>query len=171
MKLSSKASRTRRSSTCLGQTQRRSVLGSPPTTSLTSPSRPVEPSRLLGGSSWSGTPRCTPVDSPASERPGDGLRQQLARDWRQLGGHEPHGSGTPRGSAMSAWPQRRAAPNRSQHRATVPPTPNDGHGSTSSRRTSASSTRSWPFFTRSWDGPRASRSTTCTGRCCVGVAP
>jgi hypothetical protein len=51
----------------LGQTQHRSVLGLPPTTSPTSPSRPAEMDRWAGGSSWSGTLQCTPVDSPASQ--------------------------------------------------------------------------------------------------------
>jgi hypothetical protein len=63
---SSEASRTTSSSACWGQTQHRSVLGSPPTTSPTSPSRPAETDRWACGSSWSGTPQCTPVDSPAS---------------------------------------------------------------------------------------------------------
>jgi hypothetical protein len=39
---------------------------SPPNTSPTSPSRTAEMNRWAGGSSWSGTPQCTPVDSPAS---------------------------------------------------------------------------------------------------------
>jgi hypothetical protein len=73
-----------------------------------------------------------------------------ATDLRRLGGHGPRGSTTPRGSAMSAWPQHRAALNRSQHRATALPMSNDGRISTSSRRLSASSTRSWPFFIKSW---------------------
>jgi hypothetical protein len=32
------------------------------------------------GSSWSGTPRCTPVDNRSPGRPGDGLRQQPPHD-------------------------------------------------------------------------------------------
>jgi hypothetical protein len=39
----------RRSSACWGQTQHRSILGSLPTTSPTSPSRQAEPSHFLGG--------------------------------------------------------------------------------------------------------------------------
>jgi hypothetical protein len=38
---------------------------------------------LAWGSSWSGTPQCTPVDSPASRMTSDGLRQQPPRDWRR----------------------------------------------------------------------------------------
>jgi hypothetical protein len=62
---------------------------------------------------------------------------------------EPRDATTPRGSAMSAWPLHRAAPNRSLLRASATPTPSGGLGSTNSRRPDASSTRSWPFYTKS----------------------
>jgi hypothetical protein len=56
---------------------------------------------------------------------------------------------TPHGSATSAWPLRRAALNRSRLRTTAAPTPSGGLGSTNLRRRDASSTRSWPFYTKS----------------------
>jgi hypothetical protein len=46
---SSEASWVTSSSACWGQTRHRSVLGSPPTTSPTSPSRPSETDRWAGG--------------------------------------------------------------------------------------------------------------------------
>jgi hypothetical protein len=69
---------------------------------------------------------------------------------RRLGGHRPRCSVIPHGNAMSTWPGHQVALNQSQLRATAPPMPNDGRGSTSSRRRGASSTRSWRFFTKSW---------------------
>jgi hypothetical protein len=64
---------------------------------------------------------------------------------------------TPRGSATSAWPLHRAAPNRSQLRATAAPTISSARGSTNSRRQGASSTRSWPFYIESsaWNSSHA----------------
>jgi hypothetical protein len=50
----------------LGPTQHRRVLGLLLTTSPTLPSRLPETSHRSGGSSWSGTPQCTPVDNPAT---------------------------------------------------------------------------------------------------------
>jgi hypothetical protein len=101
------------------------------------------------GSSWSDTSRCTPVDNPASRRPGDGLHQQPPPlGLRRLGGHGPRDSMIPRGNAMSVCPPHRAALNQSRLRATTPPPTSCGHGSTSSRRRGASSTRNWPFFTK-----------------------
>jgi hypothetical protein len=103
----------------LGPSPTQERLGSLPTTSSTSPSRQAEPSHLLGGSSWSRTPWCTPVDSPASRttrwRPTSTTcaRPAPPPDLRRLGGHEPCGSATPHGSAMSAWPRRQGAPNQS----------------------------------------------------------
>jgi hypothetical protein len=64
-------------------------------------------------------------------------------------GDEPRDDTTPRGSATSAWPLRRAAPSRIQHRATVAPMPSGVRGLTNSRRRDASSTRSWPFCAKS----------------------
>jgi hypothetical protein len=61
-----------------------SVLGLRPTTSLTFPSGQAEASRLPKGSSWSSTPPCIPMDSPASRRSSDDLHQQPARDWHRL---------------------------------------------------------------------------------------
>jgi hypothetical protein len=55
----------------------------------------------------------------------------------------------PRGSATSAWPLCRAAPNRSRLRATAAPTPSGVRGLTNSRRRDASSTRSRPCCTKS----------------------
>jgi hypothetical protein len=117
------------------------------------PSRPAELSRLLGGvlrvvhcnvPPWTARPPGRPVMAYVYN-----LCATAPMDLRRPRGHEPRGSATPHGSATSAWPRHRAAPNRSQHRATAPPTPNDGNGSTSSRRLGASSTRSWPSYTKS----------------------
>jgi hypothetical protein len=68
---------------------------------------------------------------------------------QRLRGHGPRDATTPRGSAMSVWPLRRAAPDRSQHRATATPTISGARGSTNSPRRDASSTRSWPFYAKS----------------------
>jgi hypothetical protein len=91
-------------------------------------------------------------------------------------GHGPCDATTPRGSATSAWPLHRAAPNRSQHRATAVPMPNGDRCSTNSRRRDASSTRSWPFYTKSSArmpslaiGNRH-RTFLCTGRPARGTA-
>jgi hypothetical protein len=48
------------------------------------------------------------------------------------------------------WPPHRAAPNRIQLRAIATPTPSGRLGSTNSQKRDASSTRSWPFYARSW---------------------
>jgi hypothetical protein len=55
----------------------------------------------------------------------------------------------PRGSATSAWPPRRAAPNRSRLRTNAAPTPSDVRSLTNLRRQGASLTRSRLFYTKS----------------------
>jgi hypothetical protein len=94
------------------------------------------------------------LTSTASARPA------LPLGLRRLVGHRLRDATTPRGSAMSVWPQRRAAPNRSRLYATAMPTPSGGLGSTNSRRRDASSTRSRPFYTKSsaWTPSHASDS-------------
>jgi hypothetical protein len=110
---------------------------------------------LAGGSSWSGTPQCTLVDIPASRTTrgwptsSASVRPVLPLGLRRLGGHRPRDATTPRGSATCAWPLCRAALNQSRLRATTTPTPSDGLDSMNSRRRDASSTRSWPFYTKS----------------------
>jgi hypothetical protein len=143
------------SSACWGQTQRRSVLGSPPTTSPTSPSRTAETDRWAGGVHGE-VHRNVPLwTARPPGRPGDDLRQQPLHDRHRpwvcddSGGHGPRDAMTPRGSATFVWPLRQAAPNRSQHRATAAPTISGARGLTNSRRRDASSTRSWPFYAKS----------------------
>jgi hypothetical protein len=60
----------------------------------------------------------------------------------RLGGREPHNDMIPRGSATFVCPLHRASMNRSRLRATTPPTPSGGRGSTKSRRQGANSTKS-----------------------------
>jgi hypothetical protein len=73
---SSEAYRTTSSPACWGQTQRMSVLGSPPTTSPTSPSRPAETVRSAGGVHGAVHRDVPPWTAQPSGRPGDGLRQR-----------------------------------------------------------------------------------------------
>jgi hypothetical protein len=68
---------------------------------------------------------------------------------RRLGWRGPRNVTTPRGSATSAWPPHRVAPNWSQLHATAVPTISGACGSTNSWRQGASSTRSWPFYIES----------------------
>jgi hypothetical protein len=89
----------------------------------------------------------------------NGLRAAgAAPGLRRLGGHRPCNGTTPRGSATSAWPLHRVAPNRSQLHATSAPTISGARGSMKSRRQDASSTRSWPFYIESsaWNPSHAS---------------
>jgi hypothetical protein len=73
-------------------------------------------------------------------------------------------------------PLHRAAPNRSQLRATVAPTISGAHGSTNSRRQGARSTRSWPFCIESsvWKPRHASdnrhRACRCKANPVMGMA-
>jgi hypothetical protein len=80
VRLSSEASRTTSSSACWGQTQRRSVLGSSPTTSPTSPSRPAETDHWAGGVHGAVHRNVPPWTARPPGRPGDGLHQQPPRD-------------------------------------------------------------------------------------------
>jgi hypothetical protein len=54
------------------------------------------------------------------------MRPALPLGLRRLGGNGPRDATTPRGSATSAWPQRRAALNRSRLPATATSTPSGG---------------------------------------------
>jgi hypothetical protein len=104
----------------------------------------------------SGTSRCTPCgqlglpDDSVTATSTTFARPAPPLDLQRLGGHGPRDDTTPHGNATSAWLLHRAAPNRSRLRATVPPMPSGGRGTTNSRRRGASLTRSWIFFTRSW---------------------
>jgi hypothetical protein len=67
---SSEATRATSSSACWGQTRHKSILGSPPIISPTSPSKLAETDRWTGGNSWSGTPQCTLAGNPAYQTTG-----------------------------------------------------------------------------------------------------
>jgi hypothetical protein len=84
VRLSSEASRATSSSTCWGQTRRKSVLGLPPTTSPTSPSRPAETNCWAGGVHGAVHRDVPPRTTRPPGRPGDDLRQQPPRDRRRL---------------------------------------------------------------------------------------
>jgi hypothetical protein len=68
---------------------------------------------------------------------------------RRLVGCGSRDSTNPRGSATSVWPPHQAAPYRSRLLATAAPTPSGGLGLTNKWRRDTSSTRSWPFYTKS----------------------
>jgi hypothetical protein len=79
--------------------------------------------------------------------------QQLARDQRRPRIYDDPEGTNHAATRPHAGVQHLRGPDIEQLRtgaSTAPPTPNDGHNSTSSQRPSASSTRSGPFFTRSW---------------------
>jgi hypothetical protein len=175
----------------------------PPTTSPT-PSRHAEPSRLLGGNSWSRTPWTAwppgrSGDKGSPNRPHAGSHEpkkpagkpvkpvgsvgiKNCRHGLGLGtGPVPNGSRNPASDDLRQQPTHDRCrlrlcdnPEDTDHAAAqpyarmqrprgfgleqlrtrvgaAPPRPNDGRDSTNSRRQGASSTKSWPSFTGSWD--------------------